>query len=208
MSDANGRQLRPIRGEVITPTRTEVNLPAYQSSGISLFRRARYHTARKELEAYTEAVRAQTSAIYALTAREEARIRHERALSRLERLDDIRRIEGLKVDIELDELENEVERRLLRYRKLKADFETDAILAEQRLANAMGGSREPTKHEVRSQERSADQIRRIKSEGESLKKAFIEACGGESKLSEEDRDVLAQADLAVRHRIIELMENP
>ena len=47
----------------------------------------------------------------------------------------------------------------------------------------------------------------MRKDSEALKKALIECYGGEDKLTEEDRGLLAQVDVATRNRIVERLEN-
>ena len=44
-------------------------------------------------------------------------------------------------------------------------------------------------------------------EAAALKKTFIESCGGEDKMTQEDRDILDQIDVAVRNKMAERLEN-
>src|SRR5258707_2401796 len=97
---------RVVTGELVPRERRDVQLPPNTPAGIPFLAQAKYWAARRALESYTSALAAQTAAFDQLRARERARQDFEISLVRTEHLDDLRRIEELKI---IDELASLVE---------------------------------------------------------------------------------------------------
>src|SRR5690242_10564740 len=95
---------RPVlTGQVLPAAPKEMHLPIAQPlSGVPFFSRLRYRAVRRELEEYLAVLQTRNAILHEVG--ETARISEDygRALVRTERLDDLRRIEGLKIDAELD----------------------------------------------------------------------------------------------------------
>src|ERR1700721_873392 len=97
-----------------TPHNTEILPPSHREAdirldkplrGISLLNRARYWVAKKELEAYIAALRLRNDAIRELDTGQELRTQfYGRTLTRVARLDDLRKIEEEKIANELANL--------------------------------------------------------------------------------------------------------
>src|ERR1017187_7422453 len=98
-------ETKPVTGEVLPPERVSRQLPHPNApAGIPILVQAKYWAARRKLESYTKAIAAQTAAYQGLEARERARLGFERSLVQAEHLDDLRRIEELKIVEELASL--------------------------------------------------------------------------------------------------------
>ena len=200
-------KLKVVSGEVLHRERSDVQLPPNTPAGIPFLAQAKYWAARRALESYTKALGAQTAALRELEARERARQGFERSLVQSEHLDDLRRIEELKIVEELGSLVEASEVHEFRTRALKALTEAEAIEAERRLEAIKNPPAPEPKDERSATERAGSDIVRIRSDAEALKKTLIECYGGEDTLSEEDRGLLAQVDVATRNKIVERLEN-
>jgi hypothetical protein len=204
----NDGDARPVAGEVIPAERRDVQLPPNRPAGISLLVQAKYWAARRELESYTKALAAQTAALRELKAREDARLDFARSLVRAEHLGDIRRIEELKVVDELAELIDRSEVRELNRRTLRAQAEAEAIDAERRLQALKNPPAAPESKSGRSAiQQASDDIAKMRKDGEALKKTFIESCGGEDNMTQEDRDFLSQIEVGTRNKMGDRLEN-
>ena len=155
----------------------------------------------------SEHIAAQTAAYQALDARERARLAFELSLVQAERLGDLRRIEELKIIEELASLVEASEVRGYRTRALKALTEADAIEAERRLEAIKNPPAPEPKDERSEAERTGSDIVQMRTEAEKLKKTLIDCYGGEDKLTEADRDLLEQVDVAFRNKIVGRLEN-
>lgn len=198
---------RTVTGEVLPPERRDVQLPPNTPAGIPFLAQAKYWAARRALESYTKALGAQAAAYRELEARERARQGFERSLVQSEHLDDLRRIEELKIVDELASLVEASEVREFRTRALKALTEAEAIEAERRLEAVKNPPEPEPKDERSAAERAGIDIAKMRKDAEALKKALIECYGGEDKLTEEDRDLLSQVDVAIRNKVVERLEN-
>ena len=198
---------RTVTGEVIPAERRDVQLPPNTPAGIPFLAQAKYWAARRALESYTKALAAQTAAYRELEARERARLGFERSLVQAEHLGDLRRIEELKIVEELASLVEASEVREFRTRALKAQTEAEAIEAERRLEAVKNPTVPEPKNERSAAERAGIDIVQMRTDAEALKKTLIECYGGEDKLTEEDRDLLSQVDVAIRNKIVERLEN-
>lgn len=200
-------EMRTVTGEVLPPERRDVQLPPNTPAGIPFLAQAKYWAARRALESYTKALGAQAAAYRELEARERARQGFERSLVQSEHLDDLRRIEELKIVEELASLVEASGIREFRTRSLKAQTEAEAIEAERRLETVKNPPAPEPKDERSAAERAGIDIAKMRKDAEALKNALIECYGGEDKLTEEDRDLLAQVDVAIRNKIVERLEN-
>ncbi len=200
-------EARPVTGEVIPRERRDVQLPPNTPAGIPFLAQAKYWAARRALESYTKALAAQTGAFRALEARESARLDFERSLVRVEHLDDLRRIEELKIIEELSSLVESREVREFRTRALKAQTEADAIEAERRLEAIKNPQAPESKSERSAAEQAGIDIVQLRTDAEKLKKTIIECYGGEDKVTEEDRNFLSQVDVAIRNKMVDRLEN-
>jgi hypothetical protein len=198
---------RTVTGEVLPPERRDVQLPPNTPAGIPFLAQAKYWAARRALESYTKALAAQTAAFRELEARERARMGFERSLVQSEHLGDLRRIEELKIVEELASLVEASEVREFRIRALKAQTEAEAIEAERRLKAVKNPPVQEPKSDRSVAERAGIDIAQMRTDAEALKKTLIECYGGEDKLTQEDRDLLTQVDVAIRHKIVERLEN-
>ncbi|TAL00090.1 MAG: hypothetical protein EPO08_14765 [Rhodospirillaceae bacterium] len=197
---------KPTAVEVLPPERRDVQLPPNTPAGIPFLAQAKYWAARRALESYTKALAAQTAAFRELEARERARVGFERSLVQTEHLDDLRRIEELKIVEELASLVEAGEVRGFRTRALKAQAEAEAIEAERRL-EAVKNPPAPEAKDARSAaERAGADIVQIRKDAEELKRTLIDCYGGEDKLSEEDRDTIQQLEVAIRNKIVDRLE--
>jgi hypothetical protein len=137
---------KPLSGEVLPPARAETHLPIDRPlTGIPLFNRMRYRSVRKELEEYLAVLRAKNAVLREIAETANIGEEYNRRLARSERMEDLRRIEGLKVDAELDAaLENAMRQHrdsqagALAHRVRMADLEAQAIVAERRLESLSG----------------------------------------------------------------------
>lgn len=200
-------EMRTVTGEVLPPERRDVQLPPNTPAGIPFLAQAKYWAARRALESYTKALGAQAAAYRELEARERARQGFERSLVQSEHLGDLRRIEELKIVEELASLVEASEVREFRTRALKALTEAEAIDAERRLEAVKNPPAPEHKNERSAAERAGIDIAEMRKDAEALKKILIDCYGGEDKLNEEDRDLLAQVDVAIRNKIVERLEN-
>ncbi|MGO8754652.1 MAG: hypothetical protein ACLQHK_05420 [Gallionellaceae bacterium] len=200
-------EIRTVTGEVLPPERRDVQLPPNTPAGIPFLAQAKYWAARRALESYTKALAAQTGAFRELEARERARLDFERSLVQVEHLDDLCRIEELEIIEKLASLVEASEVRKFRTRALKAQAEAEAIEAERRLEAVKNPSVSEPKNERSATERTGIDIVQMRTDAEALKKTLIECYGGEDKLTEEDRDLLAQVDVAIRNKIVERLED-
>lgn len=200
-------EIRAVSGEVLPPERRDVQLPPNTPAGIPFLAQAKYWAARRALESYTKALGAQTAAYRELEARERARQGFERSLVQTEHLGDLRRIEELKIIEELASLVEASEVREFRTRALKALTEADAIEAERRLAAVKNPPAPEPKDKRSATEQAGIDIAQMRTDAQALKKTLIECYGGEDKLTEEDRDLLEQVDVAIRNKIVERLEN-
>lgn len=191
---------KTVTGEVIPAERRDVQLPPNTPAGIPFLAQAKYWAARRALESYNKALAAQTSAYQQLEARERARLGFERSLVQAEHLGDLRRIEELKIVEELGVRE-------FRVRALKAQAEAEAIEAERRLEAVKNPIVPEPKNERSAAERAGIDIVQMRTDAEALKKTLIECYGDEDKLTQEDRDLLSQVDVAIRNKIVERLEN-
>ena len=198
---------RTVTGEVIPAERRDVQLPPNTPAGIPFLAQAKYWATRRALESYNKALAAQTAAFQQLEARERARVGFERSLVQSEHLDDLRRIEELKIIEELASLVEASEVREYRTRALKAQTEAEAIEAERRLAAVKNPPAPEPKNKRSAAEQAGIDIAQMRTDAEALKKTLIECYGGEDKLTEEDRDLLSQVDVAIRNKIVERLEN-
>ncbi|MDO8575982.1 MAG: hypothetical protein Q7R90_01565 [bacterium] len=198
---------RTVTGEVLPPERRDVQLPPNTPAGIPFLAQAKYWAARRALESYTKALGAQAAAYRELEARERARQGFERSLVQSEHLDDLRRIEELKIVDELASLVESSEVREYRTRALKAQTEAEAIEAERRLDAVKNPPAPEPKNERSAAERAGIDIAQMRTDAEALKKTLIECYGGEDKLTAEDRDLLGQVDVAIRNKIVGRLEN-
>lgn len=200
-------EARVVTGEVIPAERRDVQLPPNTPAGIPFLAQAKYWAARRALESYTKALAAQTGALQGLEARERALHGYERSLVQSEHLDDLRRIEELKIVEELASLVEASELRGFRTRALKAQAEVEAMEAERRLESVKNPPVPEAKNERSAAERAGNDIVHMRTDAEALKKTLIECYGGEDRLTEEDRDLLSQVDVAIRNKIVERLEN-
>lgn len=207
MSEKEGGEVRVVSGEVIPRERYDVQLPPNTPAGIPFLAQAKYWAARRALESYTKALAAQTAAYRELEARERARQGFERSLVQSEHLDDLRRIEELKIVEELAALVEASAVREFRTRALKAQTEAEAIKAERHLEAIKNPPAPEPKDERSAAELAGSDIAQMRRDAEALKKTLIECYGGEDKLTEEDRELLAQVEVAIRNKIIERLEN-
>lgn len=198
---------RTVTGEVIPAERRDVQLPPNTPAGIPFLAQAKYWATRRALESYNKALAAQTAAFQQLEARERARVGFERSLVQAERLGDLRRIEELKITEELASLIVANEVRENRTRAIKAQTEKDAIEAERQLEAIKNPAAPQPKDDRSAAERVGADIVRMRTDAEALKKTLIECYGGEDKLTDEDRDLLSQVDVAIRNKIVERLEN-
>ena len=198
---------KPVTGEVIPAERRDVQLPPNTPAGIPFLAQAKYWAARRALESYTKALAAQTGAFQELKAREDARQGFERSLIRTEHLADLRRIEELKVVEELADLVEANELRDLRNRAVKAQAEAEAIEAERRLEAIKNPPVSESKEERSATKRVGDDIVKMRKDADDLRKTLIECYGGEDKLTQEDRDLLSQVDVAIRNKIVGRLED-
>ena len=198
---------RVVSGELVARERRDVQLPPNTPAGIPILAQAKYWAARRALESYTKALTAHTEAFTALEARERARQRFEVSLVQTEHLDDLRRIEELKVVEELASLVEASEMRDFRTRTLRAQAEAEAIEAERRLEAVKNPPTPEPKDERSKTERAGIDVTQMRIDAAALKKTFIESCGGEDKMTQEDRDILDQIDVAVRNKMAERLEN-
>jgi hypothetical protein len=184
--------------------------------GISIINRARYWVVSKELKAYTEALRLRNEAMEEVLRGENLKVDyHGRVLTRVRRLSELRRIEERKIDIEMDRLEAEAERLAdereeLRVKKLDRQLREMALRiqiasATRDLAHAENPP--PEQPEVPWGKRTADEIARIHVDFEEIRAAIVAAAGGEDRLSERDKEVLEQAEIARRNSVSELLES-
>jgi len=201
-------EAKPMKGEVLPPERQKGNLPRPDTpAGIPFVVQAQYWAARRKLEAYTKALAAQTAAFHELEARERARVNFERALVQSEHLDDLRQIEELKIVEELASLVEASEVRDLRTRGLKAQMEAEAIEAERRLEKLKTQRTTEAGPKRSAAEQAALDIAQIRKDADALRKTLIECYGGEDKMTEEDKELLQQLDVAIRNKISERLEN-
>jgi hypothetical protein len=193
--------------QILPPERREVQLPPNTPAGIPFLAQAKYWAARRALESYTKALASQTAAYRELEARERAKVGFERSLVQSEHLDDIRRIEELKIIEELASLVEAGEVREFRTRATRAQAEGDAIASEQRLEGIKNPSAAEIRPERSAPEQAALDITQIRADAAALRKALIDSYGGEDKLSDEDRGILEQLDVAIRNKVVERLEN-
>ena len=201
-------EARPVKGEILAPQRAKGQvMPLNTPPGIPLIVQAKYWAARRKLEWYTKALAAETGMYQALAARERAMQNLERTLVQSEHLDDLRRIEELKIVEELATLMEASEVREFRTRALKAQVEAEAIEAERRLDAVKNRPTSEPKGERGAVEQAGFDIVQIRKDAEALRKTLVECYGGEDKLTDEDRALLAQLDLAIRNKVAERLEN-
>ena len=200
-------ETRTVTGEVLPAERRDVQLPPNTPAGIPFLAQAKYWAARRALESYTKALGAQSAAYRELEARERARQGFERSLVQSEHLDDLRRIEELKIVEELGTLIEASEVREFRTRALKAQTEAEAIEAERHLDAVKNPPAPQPKDDRSATERVGIAMAQFRTHTEALKKTIIECYGGEDKLTEEDRDLLAQVDVAFRNKILDRLED-
>lgn len=215
---AEENETKPMVGEILPPERRGHQLPQPNTPvGIPVLVQAKYWAARRKLESYTKAIAAQAAAYQALEERNRARIGFEESLVRIEHLDDLRRIEELKIVAEelkilkeVASLADLVEGSAVdqnRTRALKAQTQGEAIEAERRLEAIKNPPAPVSKDERSAVQRTGTDIVQIRRDMEELKKTIIECYGGEDKLTEEDQDLLQQVEVATRNKIIERLEN-
>ena len=63
------------------------------------------------------------------------------------------------------------------------------------------------KNEQSPAERAAIDIAKIRKDAEALKKALVESYGDDDKLTQDDRDLLSQVDVATSNKIVDRLEN-
>jgi hypothetical protein len=204
---------KPLTGEVILPNRTDAMLyvePPLQ--GVSLFNRMHYRAVRKELEAYLDVLR-QKNAIIAQVI-ETARLGEElnRGLVRAERMDDLRLLEHLRIDAELDEALAAAIRRQhdqratdLIARTEAAELEARALEAEKRLKEVRDGPAPAAPQRDHSRNVTAE-IEKIRREEKELIGALIAQFGSEDALPEADRELVQDVRFATRNRIADLID--
>lgn len=206
----------PLTGEVLPPARPETHLPIEPPlAGIPLFNRMRYRAVRRELEEYLTVLQTRNAVLKEIT--ETARIGEEykRRLVRTERLDDLRRIEALKIDAEMDEaLENamrqhrDAQANALAHRARMANLEADAIEAERRLTELKNPPRKPEPPPPQDpSERMATEIARLREQERTLIASLLANYESEEDVSDEDRELIADIKLATRNRIASLVED-
>lgn len=206
--DEKDSKPRVVTGEVVPRERVSQQLPHPNApAGIPVIVQAKYWAARRKLESYTKALVAQTAAFRALGDRERARQDFEVTLIRTEHLDDLRRIEELKIIDELAALVEASEVRGFRTRTVKAHTEAEAIEAERRLEAIKKPAASEQKNERSAAQQAGFDITQMRKDAEELKKTLIEICGGEDKLTQEDHDLLEQVDVAIRNKVVDRLEN-
>ena len=212
---SNDPLAKVLKGQVLPPVQSETHLPVEQPlRGIPLFNRIRYREARRELEEYLAVLRTKNAVIREITETVRVSEDYNRALARTERLDDLRLVEGLKIDAELDAA---VEAQLQQHRTSQANslvhrarmahLEADAIAAEQRL-KALNNL--PPKPEPVQQPSVADrvtaEIATIRQQEKQVIAALVGQFENETDLPEEDRELVRDVRFATRNRIAELIE--
>ena len=199
--------MRTVSGEVLPAERRDVQLPPNTPAGIPFLAQAKYWAARRALESYTRALAAQTAALRELEARERALQGFERALVQSEHLPDLRRIEELKIINELSALIEDSEVRAFQTRSRKAQAEAEAIDAERRLKAMKDRSMAEPESQPSAAEQARIKITQLRADAEAIKKSLVDCYGGdEDKLTQDDRDLLTQVDVALRNKILELLE--
>jgi hypothetical protein len=207
---------RPLSGEVLPPARSETHLPIEPPlRGIPLFNRMRYNAARKELEAYLSVLRLRNAVIGEITTTIELRERYDTGLVRFDRIDDLRRIENLKIDAELNQALSAAVRASrsgaindLLHRARLADAEAMAIEAEQALhalKNPPPPSGPPPPQPSES-ERIAAKIAELRRREKELIAALVGEYENEDDLSEEDLELIRDVRLKTRDLIAKLMD--
>lgn len=142
---------KQVVAEILPPARVARPMPEpVAPPGIPLLVQARYGAVRRKLEAYIETLDTQRRAYGSLEALVTAKERFERAVVRMENLDDIRLIESLKITKELSAITEELgtiqdnaKLRQLSTRARLARAEAEAVQAERDLAIAKGELRSP-----------------------------------------------------------------
>jgi len=197
--------------DILPPIAREAEMPLDQPlQGISLLNRAKYWRARKELDAYLSALKARNAAMEEIIRGEGLKdTYHTKTLTRVERLEDLRRIEELKIDDELCKWQDaaevrEIEKLDREVRKIR--LKTELAHAKRDLESAETPPQKPESNLSRG-EQVANEIKRINADFAQIRASLIEAAGGEEKLDEEGRNALEQVEIARRNAISDLLES-
>jgi len=205
---------RPLSGQVLPAERSETHLPIERPlSGIPLLNRMRYRAVRRELEEYLSVLQTRNAVLREIGETVRISEDYNRALVRAERLDDLRRIEGLKIATELDAaLENALDQHeatqinVLHRRARRADAETAAIAAEHRL-DAMKNA-PSTQPSASAADRLKVEMAKLRAREKALIEALLEGYGREEAAPEDIREMIANVRLATRDHIAKLIDEP
>lgn len=208
---------KPLTGEVLGPKRDEMHLPIERPlNGIPLFNRIHYRSVRRELEEYRGVLAAKNAVLREHLETQRIGEDFNRALLRTERLDDLRQIEGLKIDSELDAAmrlliaqNRNAQADDIAHRARMARLEREAIEAEQDLEALKNPPPPPPPPPPKPDEaeRIRSEIAKIRRQEKDLIAALVAEVGSEADLPEEDQELIRDVRLQTRDRIARLIED-
>ena len=203
----------PLTGEVLPPEDGAQSLAngLPDRGGIPLFNRMRYNAIRKEMEAYTAALRAANEGRRELLTAAKIAEECDTQLTRLDNLDAIRATAVREIEYELRQADKKlsdlagrehIDALVLRLET--ARLEAEIIEAEARLERLKNPP--PAEPRVSAFDQMMAEMARVRGDEKRLREAIIKEAGGEENLSEEDRVLLEQLAIVTRDRIARLME--
>lgn len=203
MSDDEGEPKRYPAPEVLPPISRSVSLAPEVSDlpqgllGMSLFARARYASEQKQFEAYRQLVAAKNALVRVLTEQRSVTEAYVIASERMRHLDDIRAVARLEVKARLDGIKAQGE-----LSQLQFETEKERLMYERDRYRKMREGLNAPPPEAGGKTTFANQFNDVCSEIEELERAFedykaevIARAGGEGNLSEDELRRLGQFEM-------------
>ena len=198
---------KPLRGEIMPPQ--EHSAPAVASghdlSGPALFVKWRHEAAKKKIEAFTSYLKAHTGAVNARAELDQALNNafedRARALQRWKNLDDELEIQNLEVKGRLLDMQQQAALKEAAHRENLAVLKARALMAERRLEKLEKKEDSHPDSSGTPEERAMARVKAFRKQKLVMIADFIEECGGEDKLTEDDRETIRKAELALHDRI-------
>lgn len=188
----------PAVGQVLPPLRDPLPVPA-SPLGIPLFARMQYRSEAAQVVAYTQLVDAKNNLLRALDDQRDLLERREISLVRIERLDDLRDMERMKIQNERSRLQRNAAFEDLQMRAEMEELEVRLAEAKKRRALIEGGTPEVIRPTPPTMAQKIEDVARQVDEIDSVLQARREdalkrAGGNPDQLSAKDREELERID--------------
>jgi hypothetical protein len=195
-------------GEVMPNTSHSVPMVAgtHDLSGPAIFVKWRHEAAKKKMDAFAGYLQAAKGAVDAQAALDkaidDAFEARQSALQRWRNMDDLLAIQDLDIKEELADRKRRMAYKEMQYREEMAEIEYKMIVAERRVEKLRMKKEAPIENDTRTPgERAMERVKALKKQYQVMTTDYIASCGGEDKLTEDDRDTLQRVELVLRDRI-------